>query len=127
MRLTEVIGIGVDIVEMARIARYAQRDTFANRVYTSTERSMCVQSAFPGHRHAEIFACKEAFLKALGLGIGGGVSLQEIEIRYTQDGLPALHPSGQAQAALQSLGVRAAHLDTARSRILIVAIVVLAR
>lgn len=121
-----IVGIGVDIVEIAKIARYAQRETFSNRVYTAYERTFCRNATCPDRSWAEIFACKEAFLKALGEGIGRGISLQDIEIRYQLDGWKHLTISGKARTALHKMAATSIHLDSASSRTLVVAVVVLA-
>jgi holo-[acyl-carrier protein] synthase len=90
----------MDVIEIAKIARYSQREAFVSRIYRAAERHACLRAPYPARRWAEIFACKEAFLKALGMGIGHGVLLRDIEVRYLQNGRMYLIPHGQARAAL---------------------------
>lgn len=64
-------GIGVDIVEIARMERI-MRDTpgFFPRMFTEEERQYCEASARPAAHYACRFAAREAVLKALGVGFG---------------------------------------------------------
>lgn len=68
-----VVGIGVDCVEVERVAKSIARDTFRQRVFSEGERAL-----FEGRSEARVaelaagcFAAKEAFLKAVGTGLGG--------------------------------------------------------
>lgn len=85
-------GIGIDAVDLERIAALIdKKPTFINRVLTPKEQDLFQQ--LPHHRQVEFlagrFACKEAFSKAYGTGIGK-ISLQEIEILTNELGAPVV-------------------------------------
>ncbi|KGX86569.1 holo-ACP synthase [Pontibacillus litoralis] len=87
-------GIGIDIVEVDRIAAAMKRNKrFINRVLTSSERRL-LQSIHNDHRRAEFvagrFAAKEAFSKAAGTGIGSVYAFQDISIVKNDVGAPIL-------------------------------------
>jgi holo-[acyl-carrier protein] synthase len=86
--------IGVDMVELDRIARCADRfgDRFFKRVYTERELIYCngrITSL------AARWAAKEAVAKALGTGIGE-VAWQEIEVISDDSCRPTLQLHGAA-------------------------------
>lgn len=87
-----VLGIGNDIVEIARIqallTRYPQR--FLNRVFTSYEQDYCLKRKEPALHFAGRFAAKEAVVKALGTGFTQGLSWLDIEIRPDEKGKPCV-------------------------------------
>jgi len=67
-----VLGIGVDLVECARIQRSIDRfgDRFLHRVFTNGEIEYSMSMKFPARHLAARFAAKEAVSKAFGTGIG---------------------------------------------------------
>ena len=67
-----LIGIGIDIVEIARIKdlRERQGERFLERVYTETELQYCMRMKAPDQHLAARFAAKEAVTKAFTVGIG---------------------------------------------------------
>lgn len=89
-----IIGIGLDVVELERIMSAHNRTTkFVERILTSQERERF--SCLPPHRQIEFlagrFAAKEAYVKAVGTGIGKECSFQDIEIRSNELGKPNLY------------------------------------
>ncbi|WP_421382855.1 holo-ACP synthase [Bacillus salacetis] len=84
-------GIGLDIVEIKRIARLAERQPkFIKRVLTDAEIDH-YSSLSDGRRYeflAGRFAAKEAFAKARGTGIGSDLSFTDIEVRKDHRGKP---------------------------------------
>ena len=68
-----IVGIGTDIVEIARVKRAAAREAFLMRVYTEAERAYCESRGVQRMAsYAARFAGKEAVMKALGTGLRGG-------------------------------------------------------
>lgn len=116
-----IVGLGTDIVEIARIEERIpaagdealQACRLAKRVLTETEFTLFVSSAQPGRYLAKRFAAKEAAAKALGTGIGRGVSFQHIEISNNEFGAPLLQLTGGALQRLTQLGGSRAHLSIA--------------
>jgi len=99
-------GIGTDIVAVDRFEPLLERqgERFVERVLTPAEREVYQQRGAPVSYLAKRFAAKEAVAKALGTGIGRGVSFQDIELSNNADGAPQVTLSGGAQAAAAALG-----------------------
>lgn len=94
-----VCGIGIDLVEVSRIEKILQKrgDAFIRRVYSADEVSYCLGRSRPALHFAACFAVKEAFLKALGMGLGEGVNLLDIVTVHNKKGKPSLKLSGKAR------------------------------
>ena len=102
-----VLGIGVDLVECARIQhsidRFGQR--FLHRVFTESEIEYSMSMKFPARHLAARFAGKEAVSKAFGTGIGKAMGWRDIDIRKKTSGEPFLVFSGAAQDLAAKRGV----------------------
>ena len=90
----KIAGIGTDILFEQRVADTYQRhgDRFANRILTVAEREQ-FQNKNEAKRInflAKRYSIKEAASKALGTGIGDGVSFQHMEVVYSELGQPEL-------------------------------------
>jgi holo-[acyl-carrier protein] synthase len=98
-------GIGADIVDVARLERSLRRSSaFAAEVFSDDERRYCECQKRPPLHYAARFAAKEAFLKALGIGVLSGVSLRDIEVIRDAGGRPAFRLGDSASAALARAG-----------------------
>ena len=100
-------GIGVDIVETARIASYLERfvDRFLKRVFTQAERDYCASMPHPERHYGARFAAKEAVSKAFGTGIGAGMGWRDIEVLRRESGAPYIQLHGPAAALAAKLGI----------------------
>lgn len=100
-------GSGIDIVNMDRIERMMTRwgNVFLDRVYTEKEISWCKQKHRPSECFALRFAAKEAFLKALGLGLRNGIHWRDIEVEHDSMGKPYLSLHRKAKEILETYGV----------------------
>ena len=105
-----VLGLGVDLVECARIQHSLDRfgDRFLHRVFTEGEIEYSTSMKFPARHLAARFAAKEAVSKAFGTGIGKAMGWRDIDVRKKPSGEPYLLLSGQAEALAQSRGVKSA-------------------
>ncbi|MGI5860845.1 MAG: holo-ACP synthase [Myxococcales bacterium] len=101
---TAAVGIGTDIVEIDRLERSLQRERFAEGVFGEREQAYCEARPRPAQHYAARFAAKEAFLKALGLGIFSGVALRDIEVVREGDEAPRLELGPTAARALEAAG-----------------------
>ena len=101
-----VIGIGTDIVQIDRIAKVLERqgDKFAQRILTLTEQQEFARLDNSVAFLAKRFAAKEAVAKALGTGIGHGVSFQDITVIKDNKGAPAISLSGGAELVMLGRG-----------------------
>ncbi len=112
----EVLGIGVDVVEIARIERaLARHEGFASRLFSPRERERCGDCSRPARRFAACFAAKEAACKALGTGMRG-ISWQEMELLTDASGKPVLHLSGKARELASRLGVEEILVSVSHTR-----------
>ena len=103
-----VYGIGIDIIEIKRFERALERwgRRLHERVFTPGELSICLAKAHPGRHLALRFAAKEAFLKALGIGMFRGVAWNEIEISNDPLGRPHMKVQGAAEKICQEKGIQ---------------------
>jgi|SRR5688572_210319 holo-[acyl-carrier protein] synthase len=110
-------GIGIDTVQLARIARVHAEygEKFLDRILTPVEREYVKRWADPVPRIAGRFAAKEACMKALGTGWGYGVRWRDIEVRRGPAGAPEAHLSGRAAERLAELGATRAHVTITHS------------
>jgi holo-[acyl-carrier protein] synthase len=105
-----VIGIGVDLCEVDRIAAAIARhgERFLGRIYTPAERAYCESKANRMERFAGRFAAKEAAMKAIGTGWRRGVGWQDFEVSRSPSGQPIIHFHGEATKIAAGLGARRA-------------------
>ena len=108
-----LIGTGVDLIEIERIAHSIERygERFLRRVYTEQEIAYCSRKRSGAESYAARFAAKEAGAKALGTGISRGVTWNEFQVRREASGRPTLELSGRARLLAQELGVKAISLS----------------
>jgi holo-[acyl-carrier protein] synthase len=96
-------GVGIDVVEAARIGRLLRRLPAAHaRLFSDDERAYAERFADPFPRYAARFAAKEAVGKALGIGIIGFV-WRDIEV--VSGGQPRIALHGDVAAVAERLGV----------------------
>jgi holo-[acyl-carrier protein] synthase len=121
-----ILGAGIDLVEIARVAAALERggERFAARVFTERERRTCERRRQPARHYALRFAAKEAGMKALGTGWGKGVGWHDFEVVETARGLE-LEVHGRARELARARGLRAAWLGAASTQVLAFAQVVL--
>ena len=122
-----IIGLGTDLIEIARIERSIARfgDHFLRRVFTAGEIAYCTRKKQSAESYASRFAAKEAAAKALGTGISFGVSWREIEVTRKPGRRPEIQFHGRAADIAASLGVTRVSLSLTHSRELAVAVVAL--
>jgi holo-[acyl-carrier protein] synthase len=122
-----LIGTGVDLIEIERIAHSIERygERFLHRVYTEQEIAYCNRKRAGAESFAARFAAKEAGAKALGTGISHGVTWNEFQVGREPGGRPVLELSGRARLLAQELGVKAISLSLTHSRKLAMATVIM--
>jgi holo-[acyl-carrier protein] synthase len=93
-----ILGVGIDIIEVARIEQSYQRfgERFLQRILRPAEIEYCLSFKHPGPHLAARFAAKEAVSKAFGTGIGSQLSWHAIEVQRRPSGEPfiTLHEEG---------------------------------
>lgn len=101
-----IVGTGIDIAEVPRIAESIARfgDRFLRRVFTESEIRYCDSKANRVERYAARFAAKEAAMKALGTGWNNGVRWRDVEVFRQPGSRPTLRFHGTAAAVASQLG-----------------------
>lgn len=102
-----VFGIGIDVVEVARIAAAVEKhgDVYLDKIFTPAERAYCEQQHRPAEHFAARFAAKEAVAKALGTGIGKHAGLHDLEVGRDEGGAPKMILHGAAKDFAKSRGI----------------------
>ncbi|MGZ4984176.1 MAG: holo-ACP synthase [Chthoniobacterales bacterium] len=113
-----VRGIGVDIVENARIEHSIERfgERFLHRVFTAGEIAYCQSMKFPARHFAARFAAKEAASKAFGTGIGKSMGWRDIDVHKYGSGQPYIVLEGgakqlAAERKISAVSVSLSHTD----------------
>jgi holo-[acyl-carrier protein] synthase len=93
-----IVGTGIDIAEVPRIAESINRfgERFIRRVFTEGEIRYCDTKANRFERYAARFAAKEAAMKALGTGWNNGVRWRDVEVVREAGGRPTIKFHGTA-------------------------------
>jgi holo-[acyl-carrier protein] synthase len=102
-----IVGIGIDIIEVDRIARLAEKSPrFLERIFTPREIEYCSPKRNRYQNYAARFAAKEAFFKALGRQIGW----TDVELINRPSGQPELVIRGRARWPFDRATVSVSHL-----------------
>jgi holo-[acyl-carrier protein] synthase len=113
-----IYGIGTDLVEVDRIEKIIQRwgERFTEKVYSRNEIAYCTRKAYPAIHYAARFAAKESLLKSLGIGLGMGVSLKDIEVINDAKGNPQLKMNERIREVLDTHGITSVHISMTHTR-----------
>ena len=108
-----IYGIGVDLVSVQRIEKVIFRwgGRFVKRIFTDREARICYGRATSYSAFALRFAAKEAFSKALGLGMRKGIRWRDIEVFNDASGKPGLTLYGKAAEICKEKGINNIHLS----------------
>ena len=129
-RLLSAIGVGVDLVEVSRVAAIIadKGARVFQRLLTRDERAYCESRPDPATHVAVRLAAKEAVYKALqGTAAARGIGWREIEITRASDGRPDVRLSGTAAERAHELGVGRVLLSLSHTHQAAIAVVVLER
>lgn len=113
MDLVNVIGHGIDLVDVAEMRRWIEdpRDPLIPRCFTQAELDEIGEGINRVERLAGRFAAKEAVLKALGTGFGAGIAFSDVEIYRAHGGAPQVRLTGGAANAAAASDVTAWRLS----------------
>ncbi len=122
-----IVGTGIDIAEVPRIAASIERfgDRFLRRVFTEGEIRYCESKANRAERYAARFAAKEAAMKALGTGWNNGVRWRDVEVCRQPGGRPTITFHGTAAEFAAKLGAARVALSLTHTADLAMAQVIL--
>ncbi len=101
-----ILGIGTDLIEVARIAKAYEKfgARFASRILLADEIAYCESHRNPAPFLAARFAAKEAISKAFGTGIGAQLGWQDMEIRRRESGEPWVQLHGKGKGLFEARG-----------------------
>ena len=106
-----IIGIGLDLVSVQRMAHWLEDPRLCLRYFHPSEFETIQQRGRDAAKSlAARFAAKEAFGKALGTGFAG-LRLRDIRVENESSGRPRLYVEGTAASAMAELGARHIHLS----------------
>jgi holo-[acyl-carrier protein] synthase len=122
-----IVGSGIDITDVRRIAESIQRfgDRFLRRVFTEGEIRYCDSKANRVERYAARFAAKEAAMKAIGTGWNCGVAWRDVEVCRLPGGRPTITFHGKAAEFASKLDVKRVALSISHTEQLAIAQVIL--
>jgi holo-[acyl-carrier protein] synthase len=108
-----IYGIGIDLASIDRIEKVIKKwgDRFLDRVFTPEEKKACERRAVPFSAFTLRFAAKEAFSKALGVGMKKGIKWRDIEVFNHSNGKPDLKLYGAARKISKQNGIVGTHLS----------------
>lgn len=124
-----IVGIGVDLVRVARFRDSLERfgERYARKILGERELAGFRAAHRPEYFLAKRFAAKEAVAKALGTGFRDGLHLCHIEVENDALGKPSLRLNGRASELAAARGVSDAHLSLSDEEEHAIAYVVLER
>jgi holo-[acyl-carrier protein] synthase len=121
-----IAGIGIDIIEIARVKKVIENNpAFIRKIFSDREIEYCTSKADPSLSYAVRFAAKEAFMKALGPGWNAEVRCAEIETVPDERGKPELVITGTTNSTLINRNIIRSHLSLSHEKGYAVASVVL--
>lgn len=119
-----IFGIGIDLVEVQRIKAGVEKfpARFRSRIFTKNEIAFCETRQHKYLSYAARFAAKEAFSKALGTGLRGKISWQDIEVIDDERSKPNLFIKGNAKKFLgnRKFHVSLSHTEEYASAVVII-------
>lgn len=83
--------VGIDLVQTERFKNKTK--TFFEKYFTEAEVSYANTKKCFEESVAGIFACKEAFLKSIGIGVFKGIDLKDVQVVHDKKGSPILEIS----------------------------------
>lgn len=122
-----IYGIGVDLIKIPRIQAALETwgERFHKKVYTEAEQSYCLSKPRPARYWAMRFAAKEAFSKAIGMGMRHGIRWKDIEVTSNVFGKPELILHGRAREMCAQAGIKNSFLSLSDEAEIAAAVVIL--
>jgi holo-[acyl-carrier protein] synthase len=126
-RLPVILGIGIDLMESARVGNELSRGQWqeGGSIFTTGETAVCNSSPQPARCFAGCFAAKEAATKALGIRVGDLASFSEVEVPAPDPGGGNLKFRRRLLGAAEKSGARHNHLSIAYAGIQTAAVVII--
>ena len=93
----KVYGIGTDITNMNRLSRSIKKKKFLLKIFDKDEIIKCKKLKNSLSCYAKRFAAKEAFSKAIGIGISKSIKFNEIIVQNNKYGKPCIKLLGKTK------------------------------
>lgn len=107
-----IIGIGTDMIEIERVVKACQKDSFLTKCFTKKERDLIQKDKV---KAAGNFAVKEAVVKLFGTGFRG-IELIEIEVLRDELGKPFVQLYGNAKKKAEQLCITTIHVSITNTK-----------
>ena len=117
--------VGIDILDAERMKNISKNTKHLAQVFTENEIKYFNQSKNYLPRLAGMYCAKEAFLKALGIGVRNGINFQEIEVGHEESGKPIFILSDNIKDILKSLKITNVELSISHTDTLATAICIM--
>jgi holo-[acyl-carrier protein] synthase len=119
-----ILGIGMDMVDIARIKASLERfgESFVSKLFTEHEIAYCGAKALPAQHFAARFAAKEAFSKAIATGWAGTFQWKDVEVVNDESGKPSfrLYGATAAQFGTRSIFLSLTHTETSAAAFVVI-------
>ena len=120
-----ILGIGTDIVDVQRFAHWLENPQLMARYFDDDEIDWATQQGEAGAASLAVrFAAKEAFGKALGVGLHG-LRLKDIHVNRGRLGAPRLVLHGSAKQLYDERKATALHVSLSHEKHYAVAVVII--
>lgn len=121
-----IIGTGIDITEVDRVAeKIARGNGFVQKVFSKAEIEFCESKKNKHENYAVRFAAKEAFLKATGFGLTLGHDLCDVEVVNDSLGRPAIILHGEFKLKGEKNGWNKIHVSLSHVQAVACAVVII--
>jgi holo-[acyl-carrier protein] synthase len=107
-----ITGIGVDLIEVARVTKACDKESFLRRYFTEKEIELISKDI---KKAADNFAVKEAVSKVLGTGFRTFFPI-DIEVLRNPDGKPFVKLYGKAEELATEQGITAIHVSISNTK-----------
>lgn len=107
-----IYGIGMDLIEVERIKKAYDKESFRKKIYTDQEQQMIAENA---QRAAGNFAVKESVVKAFGTGFGK-ISAIDIEVLREPSGKPYVVLHGPARELAEAEQILQIHVSISNTK-----------
>lgn len=107
-----IYGIGTDLIEVERIKKAYEKESFRRKIYTEQEQRLIADQA---QRAAGNFAVKESVVKAFGTGFGK-ISPIDIEVLREASGKPYVMLHGPARELSEAEKVLHIHVSISNTK-----------
>lgn len=113
-----IYGVGIDLVDNDRMEKIIKKWglKFLGRIFSEGEIAYCGRHVQSSIHYGARFAAKESFLKALGIGLGEGVRLNDIEVVNDEKGKPELVLGGEAKEQIRKRKINKIHLSLTHTK-----------